>query len=1372
MKKILKNSLFLILTISILLAIGLTVSAEETACIVTFGENAPVELNKGETVSIPSVPATSLGYYFIGWKTDGDDTIYFPNEEYVVETDTTFYPAWSAALVVPSKTAKTGEILSIPVTIFNNWYADSISLLLEYDKDALELLYVKNENAFDSLEYVDVYAEIPEINLNSRKSENGTAFTINFNVKDSSLLTDTSINIKRNTIDYPTTSEVYTLRKDTSKFARNIATQEDATNFSGNYILIDEEIMFAGQGTVSGFINVSRAQYGTQTVAHTAGTAIKCLDQDFKPIKITIGTPVTIESGSCGENATYTLNSDGLLTISGTGQMDLYLVDSTAPWYSKRAFIKRVVIENGVTSIGYYAFRNCINLINVTIPDSVTSIGSSAFYYCTSLASITIPDSVTTISDYAFKGCSNLTIHGYSGSYAETYANENNISFVAITDNIASGTISDTVTWVIGKNGVLTVSGEGEIPDYGRTSDQAPWYAYRTQVTAIVVEDGITSIGNYAFLALANAESLEIAESVKYIGQFVFREIGLTEFTVSHDVELAPFALARMDKLTTLTFTEDVKNFKGNVFTAKNAQTITIKAPEGSFAHKYSELYPEKYPSTAALVTLEFESTGAAVAPIVVFESAGDNVFYAIYEKDSETWALEVNGRGEMKNFPYISDKNMSKGYKFTPMHYIVEKGNLEEQKIKSIIVHDGITTIGNYAFYKCNKATSLILPDGITSIGNGAFWACAKIEGIVLPETVKTIGNHAFNNCKNLTSVTIPDSVTEIGKDIFVKCNTDNIKVATENAVALDYFGKNYPNTLDTEELLVRVVGTANYSLNGAKKSNSDSIVNIAPINTDGTLGTAFELVLADCGLHAYENNSDALIGLDITTVKKNGVFVSGAAVLGTLKSAEVTLSDDLTEILIDGTAYSDLTNLKKLEYGTNTVTTENQFTEISDLKYPHVALALDHEGDGVVDAIAVDYIKLAKVIRVEDGKCYVTSGVTSDTETGYVMSNELAEDDVFVYAQINGITYVEEIITPVAAKATKVTTTVITLADVGEINYVDGANGDTYLKSSGSPITFNATELLSSNAKALDYYIYNNHVVAVVTPIATPVYNPAILLYVKEPTDPVYNPETKKIEIYYPAVLLIDGVETTVNLDFDAAINGKTATDDFVRSFELSDDAVYHNLLVEYTIDEVSGFYSLYTVSTYQNDARLIRYCAERSAAEVVDGVAYYSHCFLDFTTMKNGAQVVDTDVSVTDGAVITNAGYFYGKDPITKKYVNVTVGNSNAVQIANVTGFNKETGVLTLDSDDFPNGIEINGVNVWGAAGNTAYNYKVFTTETLAELYTLATENSITLEAAVGTYVDDDGNLQIAWILIDNYYYANELLTQTFDIVEKLK
>lgn len=122
----------------------------------------------------------------------------------------------------------------------------------------------------------------------------------------------------------------------------------------------------------------------------------------------------TTASGTCGDNLTWVLDEEGTLTISGTGDMESYTVFipsgvGTAPWYSEKDNIKKVVIEPGIVNVGAYAFYSCGNMTSVTIPDSVIAIEGYAFNECSGLTEVTIPDSVTTFGEGVFYDCHQLT---------------------------------------------------------------------------------------------------------------------------------------------------------------------------------------------------------------------------------------------------------------------------------------------------------------------------------------------------------------------------------------------------------------------------------------------------------------------------------------------------------------------------------------------------------------------------------------------------------------------------------------------------------------------------------------------------------------------------------------------------------------------------------------------------------------------------------------------------------------------------------------------------------------------------------------------------------------------------------------------------
>lgn len=115
------------------------------------------------------------------------------------------------------------------------------------------------------------------------------------------------------------------------------------------------------------------------------------------------------QSGTCGENATWTLDSNGKLTISGTGAMTDFTNDDMQPWRDTRSNIISVEIQDGITSIGNHAFAYCPHLSMAYIAKSVTTIGADAFNCCIALSSANIPEGVTTIGYEAFNLCSEIS---------------------------------------------------------------------------------------------------------------------------------------------------------------------------------------------------------------------------------------------------------------------------------------------------------------------------------------------------------------------------------------------------------------------------------------------------------------------------------------------------------------------------------------------------------------------------------------------------------------------------------------------------------------------------------------------------------------------------------------------------------------------------------------------------------------------------------------------------------------------------------------------------------------------------------------------------------------------------------------------------
>ncbi len=466
--------------------------------------------------------------------------------------------------------------------------------------------------------------------------------------------------------------------------------------------------------------------------------------------------------------------------------------------------VKKIVIEEGVTSIGNSAFAYCRGLISITIPDSVTSIGEWAFDGCTSLPSITISSSVTSIEFGTFKDCSSLTSitipDGVTSIGAYAFSKCSSLTSITIPDSVTS---IKAYAAFNGCTSLKTISLScGSILKRSDFSDQANLVSYTSHILTKTAAKAVTCTEN------GNKEYWTCEHCKKY---FLSND---TNPETAKAVEQSEFIIPASHKLTKVEAKDATCSESGNkeYWTCEHCGKYFLSDdtnPETAKAVELSETI------TPALKHKNATTRGASKPDGTKPGYSGDRYCpdcdkvvekgYTYWIEDNLTWklyedgTLNISGTGAMKNYGYSNNRS--------PVFWNTD--------VTSIVIEEGVTSIGNNAFYDCTSLTSVTIPgnvesigesafyycdnltdvtlqDGVKSIGDAAFIWCNNLTNIVLPNSVTSIGYYAFKDCTSLTSITIPDSVTSIGNDAFYNCSSlKTISLSCKSSLKRSNFGE-----------------------------------------------------------------------------------------------------------------------------------------------------------------------------------------------------------------------------------------------------------------------------------------------------------------------------------------------------------------------------------------------------------------------------------------------------------------------------------------------------------------------------------------------------------------------------------------------------
>ena len=438
-----------------------------------------------------------------------------------------------------------------------------------------------------------------------------------------------------------------------------------------------------------------------------------------------------------------------------------------------------VIYPNSLKNSGnfnaYITYIEKFDVEHFEIPEGTTTIPDNAFKDCRQLRSITIPSSVTEIGKGAFSGCNNLT----------------------------SVYISDLKAYC-----EIKFADEYSNPlrkKYSYSYDKSTYLYYNgSLVTDLIVPEGTTKIGDYAFCYYDNLRSVTIPDSVKSIGKTAFREIdNLTTVNLGKNVEsIGEYAFIHCDNISSISIPENLKTVGTSAFYSCDGikkvyitdieKWCSISFEDGSTPlENGADLYlngnlvtnltipnfitdiGQAFAGCTSIENITFHSQvktisnnafrGCKNIKNVVIPNSVESIGCGAFGGCDSIASLTIPFVGASANddehafLAYIFGASSS-GYSTNPV----------PSSLKTVIVTGG-TKIGGFA--RCTSITSITLPSTITSIRNAAFSGCTGLTSITLPDGVIEIGNNAFERCSNMTSINMGNKVQTIGTGTFHEC-------------------------------------------------------------------------------------------------------------------------------------------------------------------------------------------------------------------------------------------------------------------------------------------------------------------------------------------------------------------------------------------------------------------------------------------------------------------------------------------------------------------------------------------------------------------------------------------------------------------------
>ena len=477
----------------------------------------------------------------------------------------------------------------------------------------------------------------------------------------------------------------------------------------------------------------------------------KLYSPDYDPVEASFTVSVYPENAA-GDDIIWTY-SDGTLSFTGSGAMwnsDAY--GYLSPWRQYKEEITAVEIGEGITNCN--ALR-IIRKYNVDLPN---------------LATLTLPSTLTSISLFTIDDEPLQTIQ-FSGTKSDWFTlNKANNDFSNVTVICTDGEIrpedcGDHASWIFDADtGVLTISGTGSIWDFLITglNNSVPWSEYSDSITRVVIEEGITAMGQSMLYSLVNVTRLDLPVSVAEIHE------GAMNLSSIQDIYYA----GTESQLNAIAV-EDLN------YSITHATIHCLSESGDEVIADLSKKVGSRIECSFEDGTLTLTGTGATWSYDV--ESGMAQPWYN--SKDQVTAIVVEEGITALGDDLFCELPNLAQVSLPDSLTEIGRKAFSNAVSLEEIDLPAGLQQIGNQAFFGCQSLGAAELPEGLESMGMMAFAGCTEMQQVTLPASLTKISYGCFTSCYSLEEVEFPETVTEIYESAFADC--ENLRAIRFNGDA-----------------------------------------------------------------------------------------------------------------------------------------------------------------------------------------------------------------------------------------------------------------------------------------------------------------------------------------------------------------------------------------------------------------------------------------------------------------------------------------------------------------------------------------------------------------------------------------------------------